>query len=535
MLVLAACQPEPSPPVEVIELSTDSLAIQFRDSASEVTAKTLGHLGTELDAEVVWKSLDETIVKVVQQGKVARLTPVNIGAAQIQATAETKVALAKVVVLDTVHSVTVFPSDTMVSKLTTTTYLATVDPPSASTAVHWEVVNPRVAQLSDAHANPVTVLALDSGTTEIIATSSIDGRRVGTALFRVARPVALAFELQPPQSPRKIYAQNFMSPGPQVIMRDELGHVFTSIAPVTVTLTPGTGTAGATMFGTFTQLGGGSSGARFNDLGIDRAGVSFTLTATALGVTSAISAPFEVLPECDGIPHVLGSQHAGTLSSQSCEPSPGLFYDRLIVSSTTQQYFNLKVVSSFGARHSIVDPQGGVSPIRSDSAYYVLGPGNFDLRVWSSATGATGSYEIEAVPNPSARPACGENASEICSRITHIGRNVNFSDSARTSNSTIPGTGGSGVYSKYRFVVRPNESPTITLGAPSPPAVPLELDALLRVCREGTDECLQDDNGFDGRNAKLTIPAAPHERSFTIFAWLKSPAALRSPFTLIIN
>ena len=74
-----------APSVELVALSLDSIAIQFRDSASELTASPRGALGVELDAEVTWRSKNPAIVTIVPNGKTARLVPVKPGTTELEA------------------------------------------------------------------------------------------------------------------------------------------------------------------------------------------------------------------------------------------------------------------------------------------------------------------------------------------------------------------------------------------------------------------------------------------------------------------
>lgn len=81
---------------------------------------------------------------------------------------------------------------------------------------------------------------------------------------------------------------------PKVAIEDIYGNVVTgSTAPVTVAITPGTGTSGAILSGT-TTLDTEDGLAVFEDLSIDLAGSGYTLTATSGVLTPHISQPFNV-------------------------------------------------------------------------------------------------------------------------------------------------------------------------------------------------------------------------------------------------
>jgi hypothetical protein len=91
----------------------------------------------------------------------------------------------------------------------------------------------------------------------------------------------------------------------RVEVQDAVGNVVTaSTAGITVAITSGTGTPGATLGGTLTK-NALSGVALFNDLTIDRVGSGYTLTATASGLTSATSTAFGVIL---GAPASIGKQ-----------------------------------------------------------------------------------------------------------------------------------------------------------------------------------------------------------------------------------
>lgn len=87
-----------------------------------------------------------------------------------------------------------------------------------------------------------------------------------------------------------------ISPALQVAVRNAAGQtVTTSTASITVSITPNTGTAGATLQGTTTQTATNGV-ALFNNLSINTAGTGYTLTFSALGLTAATSQTFNITP-----------------------------------------------------------------------------------------------------------------------------------------------------------------------------------------------------------------------------------------------
>jgi trimeric autotransporter adhesin len=82
---------------------------------------------------------------------------------------------------------------------------------------------------------------------------------------------------------------------PIVSVEDAYGNVLiTAIGTITVQLTPGTGTEGATLACAFNPLAVTNGEARFSKCFVDRSGTKYTLTATADGLTDAVSAPFSI-------------------------------------------------------------------------------------------------------------------------------------------------------------------------------------------------------------------------------------------------
>ena len=96
--------------------------------------------------------------------------------------------------------------------------------------------------------------------------------------------------------PSTVLANGVMVPPVQVQVIDANGNIVTSGSlSIALTVTPGTGTFGATLGGasTVTAVNGIAS---FGNLTIDRAGTGYTLTAAAPGVSTTSSVPFNALP-----------------------------------------------------------------------------------------------------------------------------------------------------------------------------------------------------------------------------------------------
>jgi Domain of unknown function (DUF5916) len=102
--------------------------------------------------------------------------------------------------------------------------------------------------------------------------------------------VKLVFTAQP----RAVAAEARFSPAVEVTVQDSSGRTLTSFTGnVTIAITDGTGNDEAELSGT-TTIAAVSGVAVFANLTIDEPGSGYTLTATALGIPAATSAPFEV-------------------------------------------------------------------------------------------------------------------------------------------------------------------------------------------------------------------------------------------------
>ena len=82
---------------------------------------------------------------------------------------------------------------------------------------------------------------------------------------------------------------------PVVTVEDADGNkVTTSSASITLAITSGTGTSGATLSATTNPLAASSGVATFSGVSINMAGTGYTLTATSSGLTPATSSPFTI-------------------------------------------------------------------------------------------------------------------------------------------------------------------------------------------------------------------------------------------------
>jgi hypothetical protein len=532
-LVAAVACSDPAPPavsVESLILSLDSIAIQFRDSASELTASPRGALGVELDAEVTWRSKNPAIVTVVPNGNVARLIPVRPGTAELEALAEGILATAKVVVLDTVFSVQISGPTTMVSLGRSIEFSAIVSgPPGASQRVVWSVGNGNVASIDSSQGNsPVLVVSRDTGATTVTATSAIDRRHSATVHIRTAPAVSLFFESQPAQATAPIRANDILIPGPIVRARDQLGNVFLGPVDVTMTLEPGTGAGGAKLFGAPTLTTSNGEG-RFDNLGVDLEGANYRVTATAPGLTTATSSTFNVGPECPGTPYVIGATVSGTLTTSSCQSRANEYYDRYIVSSNALQYFAIRLSSAALLRIGVIFPDGArITAGSSDSLPGVVSAGTFSIRVHSSATGATGAYQLRTGPANIPRGVFQVGGPFVCYLI-QVHRGITLQDDLKCSGVPNPCNSGASTDAGYRLHLAANMTVTVTVTSSA-------FDPCLRVLATNNATLIASDPDVPGRNtARVVVPPAPIARNVVVHVGGRATVPVGTPFTISIQ
>jgi TolB protein len=156
-------------------------------------------------------------------------------------------------------------------------------------------------------------LSIDRQAAGYTLTASAPGLTSGTSAEFVASgaPVALAFQ--------NFYALKTivgykMRYGPSVVAHDALGNDAAAFDG-TVSLSLGANPAGAVLQGTTTRTASGGATGEFNDLLIDRTGTGYILVATANGLSSVTSTPFDVVPATDLIAFVGGLWGIGVVSA----------------------------------------------------------------------------------------------------------------------------------------------------------------------------------------------------------------------------
>jgi hypothetical protein len=131
-----------------------------------------------------------------------------------------------------------------------------------------------------------------SGYTLQVTASGVSAAMSGGFDITASSPTMLVFTAQPSTEA----AGAPITPAIQVTARDAFGNTATGfLNNVTVAITGGTGTPGAVLSGT-RSVGAVAGVATFSTLSIDKSGAGYTLTATASGLTGAISTAFTINP-----------------------------------------------------------------------------------------------------------------------------------------------------------------------------------------------------------------------------------------------
>jgi hypothetical protein len=128
------------------------------------------------------------------------------------------------------------------------------------------------------------------------------GYQLQAASATLTSPLSSAFDITPGSAaelsftvqPSSAQAGVPIAPSVVVTARDALGNTATSFASdVSMTITAGTGTAGAVLSGTTTRTAAAGV-VTFDDLSIDKDGTGYTLSADAAGLTGATSGSFDI-------------------------------------------------------------------------------------------------------------------------------------------------------------------------------------------------------------------------------------------------
>ena len=141
-----------------------------------------------------------------------------------------------------------------------------------------------------------TLTGLTTGTTYYAAVAAIDsdGNESWVSVEVSETPTSTPTDLALTAQPSNSSAGSPLATQPVVRVTDLEGNLVTSTSPsVTISITSGSGTSGATLLGT-TTVNAVDGVATFSDLQINSAGSNYTLTVSSSGLTSLVSSAFDI-------------------------------------------------------------------------------------------------------------------------------------------------------------------------------------------------------------------------------------------------
>ncbi len=221
----------------------------------------------------------------------------------------------------TLVTATVTPGELAASGTATSTITITVRD-SFGNAVAGIEPNQIVVSTTPAGATivqPTTATNAGGQTTARIASTEVGTRRINVELdgvmfseaasvvFTAGAANKLVFITQP-EGP--YVAGEEITPAPVVAVEDAQGNIITTSAAAVI-MAIGTNPGGGTLSGT-TQHAAVGGAATFPDLSINKAGAGYTLQATSLGLTSAVSEPFDVTADVSTARLVFTTQPANS-------------------------------------------------------------------------------------------------------------------------------------------------------------------------------------------------------------------------------
>lgn len=242
---------------------------------------------------VTWASSADLVAEVDGTGLA---TAIGNGSATMTATADGVMGTATLLVQQTAATVDVEAAiDTFTAVGDTSRCTATATDARghvvAAASFEWSSSDNSVAVVD----TDGLVTAVGNGSATIRATADGVTDSAAVVVDQIARQLAFTV------NPSTVVTGDTIDPAVKVAIQDANANtVHEATVGVTLSITVGRGTVGATLRGTLTQFPVDGV-ATFNDLTIDRVGPDFALTAGATGVASATSSGFGVV----GVPTVL--------------------------------------------------------------------------------------------------------------------------------------------------------------------------------------------------------------------------------------
>ncbi len=333
--------------------------------------------------------------------------------------------------------------------------------PANFTAVSNGTCGTAALSTSTATSCTDTDTALAAGTSYSYEVEALDNNWVSTPSIAWPTATTAAAKLAFTTQPTSVQAKGTGSFPVTVEIRDSNGNKITndSTDQVTLTITNGTGTIGATL--SCTNTGGltvtASSGvATFNGCAIDKAGTGYTLTATSGSLTQATSNSFNVTAGAAAkITVVSGDSQSANVSTAFTSP---------LVAAVTDANGNpvSGVAVTFSAPSSNASAAFG-SCSSNPQTYSCVASTGANGQVTSStftANSMAGGYSIVA----SAAGATGVgqiDASKVCSAWTNGSSGI---QAVSSSNSVITIAGGNNTNNTLSFTTAPSDCGTFNFG-----------------------------------------------------------------------
>jgi hypothetical protein len=209
-----------------------------------------------------------------------------------------------------------------------------------------------------------------------------------------ASEAKLVFAVQP----SNVLAGTSITPGVELLVEDQFGNVVPS-ATDAITMSIGTGPAGAVLKGTTTRSAV-SGESTFGDLSLAKAGIDYSLVASAVGLTSATSGPFIVSPGARSQLGFLVQPSAAQAGSAIAPPVQVAFEDTYGNVVSTSDDITVAVASGPSGSPlmgtTTVAAAGGIG---SFGALVLNRPGTYTLGATAGAlTGTSSAFTITSGP-----------------------------------------------------------------------------------------------------------------------------------------
>ena len=198
----------------------------------------------------------------------------------------------------------------------------------------------------------LTISQAGNGYTLSAAATGLTGATSAAFDVTAARATQLGFSVQP----SSVTSGTSIAPAVKVTARDATGGVATGFSgAVTLSISAGTGTAGAVLSGTLTA-NAVAGVATFANLSVDNSGTGYRLSAVAAGVSGATSTPFTVNP--GAATSVTFTVHPG--SAPSATIIPGATGPTIQVTVRDALGNPVKTFNSNVTIRIVTNPSGGV-------------------------------------------------------------------------------------------------------------------------------------------------------------------------------